>query len=178
MIRQFFRIALLVVLSAFLPSCGIDSLLNKYPGAEITKTEAGNTLIVTDNFTAVILPADFMEKHDPFIQPPGYWTPDVNQILYIESKIGDSLSEHPTIFNSDRAPDKETLSTYIRQYHGVVTENGTQYIRGLFFCLHYQDGFDWKNKLLTVLGGGGDCLIYVTYNPESGELFAGAGSMK
>jgi hypothetical protein len=179
--QRTFSIFLTTILSALLVSCGSVNATPDYQATfqpEITKTETGNTLIVTANFTAVILTADFMEKHDPFIHPPAYWTPEVDQVLYIESNIESYLSEHPSLFHSGRAPDREKLSTYGRQYYGVVVEDGTRYIYGLFFCPYFQKHYDWQNEYVAIVSGGGDCLIVTFYYPDSGEFGAIAGSLK
>jgi hypothetical protein len=167
--KMLFRTAMLVFLSAFLLSCG--NLTDKYPDAEITQTETGNTLIVTEEFSAVILTKEFMEAQSPWVAPVGgYWTPEVDQILDIESKLQEYLAQNNSAFNSGHAPNKEKLSTYSRQYYGIVTEEGS-YIYGKFFCSNYSEDADWPNHVVAVKGGG-DCFFGVWWEPDTKKFIA------
>jgi hypothetical protein len=170
--RQILSIAVLVILSAFLPSCGIDSLLNKYPDAEISKTEAGNTLIVTDNFSVVILTKEFMDARSPWVHPvppQGYWTPKVDQVLAVESKLAEYVAQNGSRFNTGHAPSKEELSTYGRQYFGLTNRQGS-FIVGSFVCPQSSEKFDWQNEMIAAVTGGCDCFFHVIYDPEKQEF--------
>ncbi len=161
-----FRTAMLIFLSAFLLSCG--NLTDKYPDAEITETEAGNTLIVTEDFSAMILTKEFMEARSRTASPPEYWTPKIDQIFEIESNLAEYLAQHGAGFNSGHAPDQEKLSTYGRQYYGETTDQDS-FIFGHFFCAHHMEEFDWQNQLVSVFGGG-DCYFGVAWNPNTREF--------
>ena len=114
---------MLIFLSAFLLSCG--SFIDKYPDAEITETDAGNTLIVTEDFSALILTGEFMEANAPWAYLPEYWTPKINQIFEIESNLAEYLAQHGDGFNSGHAPNQDKLSTYGRQYYGETNPEGS-----------------------------------------------------
>ena len=160
-----------LALSIFSSSCRVDGLLNKYPGAKISKTEDGNTLIVTEEFSAIILTREFLEERAPWVPPvppSGYWTPKVDQVLTLESKLEEFVAKNGSRFNSGYAPSKEDLSTYGRQYIGITNPDGS-YIVGIFFCSHFSKDFDWKNQAVSVMGGG-DCFFGVWYDPDKQEF--------
>ena len=161
-----FCTAMLIFLSAFLLSCG--SLIDKYPDAEITETDAGNTLIVTEDFSALILTGEFMEANAPWAYLPEYWTPKIDQIFEIESNLAEYLAQHGDGFNSGHAPNQDKLSTYGRQYYGETNPEGS-FIVGSFFCAHEVEEFDWQNQLVVVYGGG-DCYFGVIWNPNTREF--------
>lgn len=167
MTKILLRTIILIALSASVSSCG--NLADQYPDAEITETEAGNTLIVTEDFTAMILTREFMEAEDPWGPPsPGYWTPTVDQIFEIESNLAEYLAQHGDGFNSGRAPDKEKLSTYGRQYIGWINADG-EFILGSFFCAHHMEESDWQNQVVSVYGGG-DCYFGIWWDPNTREI--------
>ena len=162
----------LIVVSTLLLSCG------KLNGAEISTTEAGNILIVTEEFSAVILTTEFMDKNTRTPSPPEYWTPEVEQILYIEANLEEYLSQNDAAFNSKRAPSKEKLTTYIRQYTGINYSEGKRGILGVFYCAEYSKSFDWINQIIDV-DGGGDCIFGVWFDPETREFISvGANSLR
>ncbi len=176
--RKIISIFLAVILSALLASCDSANATPNYRATfqpEITKTETGNTLIVTDNFTAVILTKDFYESHNPFVAneywtpTTEYWTPELDQILYIEAHLDEFLAQNGSKFNSGNAPTKEKLARYGRQYYGT-SENNQRIIIGQYFCL-FNDDRDWKNYFVSVKGGG-DCYFGVWYDPESRTFIA------
>jgi hypothetical protein len=162
------RAVILIALSACVLSC--RNLAEQYPDAEITETEAGNTLIVTGDFTAMILTREFMETKAPWVSPPEYWTPQVDQIFEIESSLAEYLAQHGDGFNSGRAPDKEKLSTYGRQYIGWINTDG-KYILGSFFCAHHMEESDWQNQVVSVFGGG-DCYFGIWWDPNTREFIS------
>lgn len=168
MIRIFLRSVILIALSASVSSCGNQA--EPYPDAEITETEAGNTLIVTEDFTAMILTGEFMEAQAPWVSPSEYWTPTVDQIFEIESNLTEYLAQHGDGFNSGHAPDQEELSTYGRQYFGMTNEEGTSIV-GHFFCSQDIKDLDWQNRILSVKGGG-DCFFSIWWHPDAREFFA------
>lgn len=175
--KQIFLIAMISLLSTLLLSCE-PSLPNNYPDAQISKTDAGNTLIVTEDFSALILTKEFMDDNAPWVPPPGYWTPEIDQVLFIESNLEEYLVQHNSAFNSNRAPNKEKLSTFGRQYIGVIQNNGKKQILGSYFCSHFSKEFDWQNQVVSVMGGG-DCFFGVWWDADTHEfIVVGANSPK
>lgn len=172
--KQFRQIASLLVLSTFLLSCG-DGLSNNYPDAKISKTEAGNILIVTKDFSAIILTKEFMDAHAPWVPPTppsAYWTPEIKQILYIESHLVEYLEKHDDAFNSKRAPNKEKLATYGRQYFGILNISKGKEKRGIigsFFCSEFSQEFDWIDQVVDV-DGGGDCFFGFWFDLDKQEF--------
>jgi hypothetical protein len=175
MTKILLRTIILIALSASVSSCG--NLSDQYPDAEITETQAGNTLIVTEDFSAMILTREFMEARSRTASPPEYWTPQIDQIFEIESNLAEYLAQHNEAFNSGHAPNQEKLSTYGRQYFGETTAQGS-FIVGYFFCAHHMEQADWKNHLVVVFGGG-DCFFGVFWDPNKREfILAHANSPK
>lgn len=169
--KRVLSITVLAVVSTLLLSCG------KLNGAEISTTEAGNTLIVTEEFSAVIFTKEFMATYDSSESPSVFWTPKVDQILFMESNLADYLIQNGSGFNSGHAPDEEKLSTYGRQYLGIMVEDKPK-ILGLFFCNANRNTYKWADQLINVKGGG-DCYFGVWYDPMKHEfMYAEANSLE
>lgn len=166
--KLFLRIVALFATSAILLSCE-NGLNNKYSDAEISTTEAGNTLIVTDKFSAVILTKEIMETLSPMIGGPEYWTPEVEQVLFLESKLGKYITQNESRFNSGHAPSAEELTRYVRQYYGVKY-NEIVDLRVVFFCPTSIQNEDWNNRALTSVHGGGDCMFGAVYDMKTKEF--------
>lgn len=164
--KMILRIAILAAFSASVLSCG--AMTDRYPGAEVTQTEAGNTLIVAEDFTAVLLTKEYMDAKLPQTPPSGYWTPEVDQVLELESKLEEYLSHNRAVFNSGNAPSGEDLSSYRRQYIGVTNKEGSLLV-GSFFCSRFSENQDWQEQLISVMGGG-DCFFKVWWDPNSREF--------
>ena len=162
--QKSFSIFLLFVFSFILVSCVNDNV----EGRTITRTEAGNTLIVAPEFSAVILSKKFLESGQGFGFEK-YWTPKVEQILYIESNLEQYLAQQDSRFNSGHAPGKEKLREYARQYFGIFSD-GKPVIIGSFICSTFSKDHDWKNRAVSVFGGG-DCFFGVFYEPKSKAFF-------
>lgn len=165
-------IVTLLALSVFSSACGVDGLLNKHPGAKISKTEDGNTLIVTEDFSAVILTKEFLEERAPWVPPvppSEYWTPKVDQVLTLESKLEEFVAKNGPSFHSGYAPSKEELSTYGRQYFGITNRQGS-FIIGSFVCQQLSEKFEWQNEVIAAATGGGDCFFHVNYDPYKLEF--------
>ena len=172
-----FLIGLLIfIVTNLLAACNTANATPNYRATfqpEITKTEAGNTLIVTDNFIAVILPADFMDTRSPWVPPvppSGYWTPKVDQVLALESKLEEFVAQNGSRFNSGRAPSKEELSTYGRQYFGLTNRQGS-FIIGTFVCPQSSEKFGWQNHVVAAKGGG-DCQFGIWYDIDKQEFIS------
>lgn len=92
-----------------------------------------------------------------------FWTPSVDDILKLEEKIAEYLSQNSNQFY--RQPTVwERLDEYQRQFIGLE-RGGRQIIYGNFFCNNI--GMDWR-KILVIVDDGGDCYFQVEYDVESG----------
>jgi hypothetical protein len=151
-----------------------SSLAKDFPDAQVSNSESGNTLVISDDFKAVIFTKEYMDAHKNKVgaYSSEYWTPNVGQIALIESRLEQYLSENGSQFRSGRAPSHEELAKYIRQYYGVVGGE-TKWINVLFSCPSYNETFDWKKYLVSVKGGG-ECFFGVGYDVIKQE-FIGLG---
>jgi hypothetical protein len=167
-----FSILLLFVFSVILVSCVNDNV----EGRTITRTEAGNTLIVAPEFSAVILSKKNLENR-PILGFDQYWVPRVKQILNLEPNLEPFIDQTDSHFNSGHAPDKEKLPEYFRQYFGVFYDE-KPVIMGQFICPALGREHDLTNDLFIVFGGG-DCIFYVVFDPDSSVFISFAvGSAK
>jgi hypothetical protein len=93
----------------------------------------------------------------------GYWTPGEEEIIALEEGLEPYLREEA----GDTYPRlSEELSSYKRQYFGIVNE-GEREILGFFFCDADYDSFDdWQDELVAVMDGG-DCFFQLHYNVET-----------
>lgn len=97
------------------------------------------------------------------VESDGFWTPSENDILILEEKIAEYLSQNSTLFNRQQ-PVWERLAEYQSQFIGLK-RNGSHIIYGNYFCNNL--GINWSQELV-IVDDGGDCYFQVEYNVERG----------
>jgi hypothetical protein len=173
--KRAFLTFLTTFVSILMASCNPTNATPDYRATfqpEITKTEEDNTLIVTDNFSAVILTSEYLYARRFWVTPTppdGYWTPKVNQVLELESKLEEFVVKNGSRFHSGNAPSKAELSTFGRQYFGLTNRQGS-FIIGSLICPRIGEDFDLQNQVIAAITGGGDCVFHVIYDPDKQEF--------
>lgn len=109
--------------------------------------------------------AEEMELASWLVDSDGFWTPSVGDILNLEEKIAEYLSQNSSEFYR-QPPVWERLHEYRRQYIGFE-HGGRQIIYGNYFCNN--GGINWQQELVIVIDGG-ECFFQIEYDVES-ELF-------
>ena len=95
-----------------------------------------------------------------------YWTPDEEEIIALEEGLEAFLRTEA----GDTYPRlSDELSSYKRQYFGIVKEGGRE-IFGVFFCASYYEYFDNWDESLAAVNDGGDCFFELRYNVETGTF--------
>jgi hypothetical protein len=107
--------------------------------------------------------AEEMELASWLVDSDGFWTPSVDDILNLEEKIVEYLSQNSSYFYR-QPPVWERLHEYQRQYIGLE-RGGRKIIYGNYFC--NSGGVDWRQKLVIMIDGG-ECFFQVEYDVESG----------
>ena len=93
------------------------------------------------------------------------WTPSVDNILKLEEKLPEYLSQNSSQFFHE-PPVWQRLDEYQRQYIGLE-RGGRHMIYGNYFCDNL--GLDWQHKIV-IVEDGGECFFQFEYEVES-ELF-------
>jgi len=150
-VRNTFRLAISMFLLMNLVAC--DSLLDDKPPA---LPENQNWVIITNEH------AEKMGIAAWLVESEGFWTPSADDVLNLEGKIAEYLSQNSVVF-SDQPPVWERLDEYRRQYIGLE-RGGRQIIYGNYFCSNEDN---WRQEFIMVIDGG-ECYFQVEYDVESG----------
>jgi hypothetical protein len=143
-------------------------LSGENPSVDSPPTKPSQSPPVTDDQNWVIFTeeqAEEMELASWLVDSDGFWTPSVDDILNLEEKIVEYLSQNSSYFYR-QPPVWERLHEYQRQYIGLE-RGGRKIIYGNYFC--NSGGVDWQQKLVIVIDGG-ECFFQIEYDVES-ELF-------
>lgn len=108
------------------------------------------------------VPAGDEEIASLLFESDGYWTPSIDDVLMLEEKIIDYLTQNASKFFW-QPPVWERLNEYDRQYIGLERE-GKKVIFGNFFCESGKQ--DWKKNLIFAIDGG-ECYFQVEYDLEN-----------
>jgi len=130
------------------------------------KSPEGLTVIADQNWVIIAKEqAEEMGIASWLVGSNGFWTPSVDDILKLEEKIAEYLSQNSSQFYR-QPPVWERLDEYQRQYIGL--ERGDRKtIYGNYFC--NSEGINWRQELV-IVEDGGECYFQVEYDVES-ELF-------
>jgi len=132
-----------------------------------SSTESSWTLVSGAGYQGVIVSAadapDFVQSMTGEDQTDG-WQPTPDDIAKLEAQLPDFLKTAP-----NAALDLwERVSTYLRQYAGVIDSDGRQTIFVNAFC--DDAGIEsWQSEAVLVMDGG-DCFFTVTFNVETGTF--------
>jgi hypothetical protein len=97
-----------------------------------------------------------------------FFTPTVSEIAAFEAKLGPFLRATLPRWRWNPVPLADRMPKYMRQYVGVVDDDGVHRIWGNFFC----DAFgDWRKESFVVKDGG-DCYFNVRFDPALGTFDA------
>jgi len=141
------------------------------PSVDITSTattEKPESLTVVVNQNWVIFTKSQAKRMGVASWPverDDYWTPSADDILKLEEKIAEYLSQNSNLLYR-QPPVWERLDEYQRQYIGLEL-GGKQIIFGNFFCTSGR--VNWREELVFMLDGG-DCYFQVEYDVESGSF--------
>jgi hypothetical protein len=129
-----------------------------------------NTIFEVGGSEAVIFTAANAEEQSAELwfgfDAEEYWTPGEEEIIALEEGLEAFLRAEA----GDRYPHLyEELSSYKRQYFGIVNEDGRE-IFGVFFCASYYEYFDNWDESLAAVNDGGDCFFELRYNVETGTF--------
>ena len=164
-----FKLVIGFLLAMSLVAC--SSLPGEKPPVDVPSTGTPENLenpTTTANKNWVVITkerAEEMRVTAWLVGSDGLWTPSADDILKLEEKIAEYLSQNSNSFYS-QPPVWERLDEYQRQYIGFE-RGGRQIIYGNFFCNNL--GMDWRKKLV-IVEDGGDCFFQVEYDVES-EMF-------
>ena len=162
--RDTFKIVIGVLLLINLATC--DAFPGDKPPVDIPLMATVESPTAVANQNRVIVTKEQAEEIASWLGGVGgFWTPSVDDIIKLEEKIAEYLSQNPSQFYS-QPPVWERLDEYQRQYIGFE-RGGRQIIYGNFFCNNL--GMDWRKKLV-IVDDGGDCFFQVEYDVES-EMF-------
>jgi hypothetical protein len=153
-VQDTFKLVIAIVLLITLAAC--NALSSDKP---LVQPENQNWVIITKERAEELGIASWLVEND------GFWTPSADDILNLEEKIAEYLSQNSSQFYR-QPPVWEQLDEYQRQYIGL--ERGDrQIIYGNYFC--NSGSVNWREKLV-VVDDGGDCFFQVEYDVES-EVF-------
>jgi hypothetical protein len=163
-VQNIFKLVIGIVLLINLAAC--DALSGDKPPVDIPLTVPAESPTAVANQNWVIVTKEQAEEIASWLGGSGgFWTPSVDDIIKLEEKIAEHLSQNSSQFYS-QPPVWERLDEYQRQYIGL--ERGDrQIIYGNYFCNN--GGVNWREKLV-VVDDGGDCFFQVEYDVE-GEVF-------
>lgn len=124
------------------------------------------TMTANENWVVITKErAEEMRVTSWLVESDGLWTPSADDILKLEEKIAEYLSQNSNLFYR-QPPVWERLDEYQRQYIGLE-RGGRKIIYGNYFC--NSEGINWQQELV-IVEDGGECYFQVEYDVES-ELF-------
>jgi len=168
-IRHFFRYGLIIWFLASLAACNANqegngptefrptAMKSDSVGVEVPADQ--NWAIITENQAEEMGLGAWLAKSD------GFWTPSEDDILILEEKIGEFLSQNSSLFNYGE-PVWERIGKYQRQYIGLQRD-GSEIIYGNYFCDNH--GKNWRLEWVSVLDGG-NCYFQVEYDVQQGDF--------
>jgi hypothetical protein len=143
-----------------------DALLGDKPPVDIPFVDMAESPTPVTNQSWVIVTKEQAEEIASWLGgSSGFWTPSVDDIIKLEEKIAEYLSQNPSQFYS-QPPVWERLDEYQCQYIGLE-RGGRRIIYGNYFCEN--GGINWHQKLV-IVEDGGDCYFQVEYDVER-DLF-------
>ena len=164
--RDTFKLVIGMLLLINLAAC--NTLPRDKPPVDIPLTATEESPTAVANQSWMIVTEEYAEEKGIaswLAEGDGYWTPSEDDILKLEEKIGEYLSQNPSQFYR-QPPVWERLDEYQRQYIGI--ERGDkQIIYGNYFC--DSGRVNWREELV-IVEDGGDCFFQIEYDVES-EVF-------
>jgi len=165
-VQDTFKLTIGILLLINLAAC--DALSGDKPPVDtpLTATAENPTVVANQNWMIVTKErAAEMGIASWLVESDGFWMPSGDDIIKLEEKIGEYLSQNSGQFYR-QPPVWERLDEYQRQYIGL--ERGDrQIIYGNYFC--DSGRVDWLQELV-IVEDGGDCFFQVEYDVES-EMF-------
>jgi len=118
-VRDTFKLVIGILLLINLAAC--DALPGDKPPVDIPLTATADSPTAVTNQNWVVISkerAEEMRVASWLVEGVGYWTPSEDNILKLEEKIGEYLSQNPSQFYR-QPPVWERLDEYQRQYIGL-----------------------------------------------------------
>jgi len=160
------RLAIGILLLINLVACNAlphDKSPVDIPSTAMGKTLESPTAMVNQNWVIIAEERAVETGIASWLAESGnFWTPSVDDILKLEEKIAEYLSQNSNQFY--RQPTVwERLDEFQRQYLGLEGE-GRQIIYGNYFCDNM--GHNWRQEL-EIVEDDGECFFQVEYDVES-----------
>ena len=164
--QDIFKLAIGILLLINLAAC--NALLgDKLPvDIPLTATAESPTAVANQNWMIVTEEyAEEMRIASWLVESDGFWTPSVDDIIKLEEKIAEYLSQNSNQFYR-QPPVWERLDEYQRQYIGLE-RGGRKIIYGNYFC---KSGSVNLRQELVIVEDGGECYFQVEYDVESNSF--------
>ena len=166
-IRHVLQQCLIVLFLAGLTAC--NATMEEDKSGEIrptdTKSKTEEIEVPADQDWVIITKqqAEDMGLGSWLAQSDSFWTPTEDDVIILEERIVEYLSQNATLFNYHE-PVWERIGDYQRQFIGIQ-RNGSKIIYGNYFCDNL--GKNWRQEFFNVLDGG-NCYFQVEYDVQQG----------